>query len=81
MGSNRMCTRLQAVNGDNKQPALHMLQKLSARLITCRLRGSFTANGCTVSPVVGSKGRLMLISRQKKPSCVSARNAVKRRHQ
>ena len=58
---------VQALNVDSKLPALHMLHKLFARLATGRLRGSFTANGCIVSPAVSSKGRLMLIQSQDNP--------------
>lgn len=69
---------VQAQNVDSKVPALHMVQKLLAGLASGRLRGSFTANGCLVFPVVGSKGRLMLIQSQDNP--LPAPTGCEKRH-
>ena len=56
---------LQSVSGSAYPPALSDSMKLAERVSQGKLVGGFTGGGCTVQPVVHSRGRYMLISPQR----------------
>ena len=57
----QLVVHLQAVSSRNKQPRLSIVKNLLKRLKPGRLRGSFVANDCTISPVLFSKGLYMTV--------------------
>ena len=61
---------LQAVSGSGYPPSLSDSTKLAKRLAGGKLVGAFTGGGCTVQPIVHSKGRYVLIVPQKNQGTV-----------
>ena len=60
-----VATVLQRVSGSEYPPSLSDTTKLADRLSNGTLVGGFTGGGCTVQPVVHSKGRFLLVVPQK----------------
>ena len=61
---------LQAVAHSDYPPGLPDCVKLARRLADGRLSGAFTGGGCTVQPLVRSKGRYMLVVQQRDQAAV-----------
>lgn len=61
---------MQAVSGCGYPPSLSDSTKLARRLAGGKLVGGFTGGGCTVQPIVHSKGRYVLIVPQRDQAAV-----------
>lgn len=73
---------LQAASCRHKQPKLSVVRKLHAMLASGRLQGKYVANDCSISPMTGSKGRIMVVQQMPLPASgnIQATHSY-RRHQ